>query len=302
MAGLGRPASMAAGRGSRVFAVGFALASLPRPAIALPGLFAERGSELAPASGSLTLSLRGAYRADMASGRELVAIIELDVPLDRFFAQPPDTRRPDDEQAQESEPPPAEEPRPKAPRPKLVLRLTPALARKAVRAALHAAGDGESRARLASIASRARSSAALPELRLGAVHSTDQSLRLSPTQADPYRYTQSGGVDLAFEARLTWKLDRLVFADQELGVERIRSERAQARARLAQQVLRALFDWQRAELKRRDPELSPEEQAEAAVSALEALVTLDVLTGGWFSQHVAPRPASESADAESDAD
>jgi hypothetical protein len=295
---------MAAGRGSRAFAVGFALASLPRPAIALPSPFAERGSELAPASGSLTLSLRGGYRADAASGRELVALVELNIPLDRFFAQPPDATRPDDEQAPESEPPAAEEPRPKAPPRKLVVRLTPALARSAVRAALRASGDGESRARLDSIASRARSSAALPELRLGAMHSTDQSLRLSPTQADPYRYTQSGGVDLAFEARLTWKLDRLVFADQELGVERIRSERAAARARLAQQVLRALFEWQRAELKQRDPELTPEEQAEAAVSALEALVTLDVLTGGWFSQHVAPRPASESEErrAESSAD
>jgi hypothetical protein len=285
---------MAAGRGSRAFAVGFALASLPRPAIALPSPFTERGSELAPASGSLTLSVRGGYRADAASGRELIALVELNLPLDRFFAQPPETARQEEEQTQQTEPPAAEGPRPKAPPQKPVVRLTPALARSAVRAALRASGDGESRARLDSIASRARSSAALPELRLGAMHSTDQSLRLSPTQADPYRYTQSGGVDLAFEARLTWKLDRLVFADQELGVERIRSERATARARLAQQVLRALFEWQRAELKQRDPELTPEEQAEAAVSALEALVTLDVLTGGWFSQHVAPRPASES--------
>jgi len=72
------------------------------------------------------------------------------------------------------------------------------------------------------------------------------------------------------------------------------------RARLAQQVLRALFDWQRAELKQRDPELSPDEQAEAALRALEAIVTLDVLTGGWFSEHVAPRPASESAESHAD--
>jgi hypothetical protein len=136
-------------------------------------------------------------------------------------------------------------------------------------------------------------SAALPELRLRAAHSTDESLRLAPTTSDPYRYTQSGGADLAFEARLTWKLDRLVFADEELGVERLRGQRAAGRAQLVKQVLAALFAWQRAELRRLDPELSTEARVEAALRALEAVITLDVLTGGWFGAEAVPRLARE---------
>lgn len=164
--------------------------------------------------------------------------------------------------------------------------LRPGLARKVVRAALRAAGSARAARRLASLSSRSRSSAALPELRLRGERRFDESLRLAPTVDDPYRYTQAGGTSTALEARLTWRLDRLVFADEELRVERLRMARADSEARRIERVLSALFEWQKALVERDDPARAPDERALAAVKAAHAAAVLDVYTDGWFSAHV----------------
>ncbi len=113
------------------------------------------------------------------------------------------------------------------------------LARGAVRAARRASARETTERRLDGLGSRARVSAALPELMLRATRSTDQSLRLSPDERDVtvYDYTRTGGADLLLEARATWNLDRLVFADEELGVERLRLEHAKSEERLIERVL-----------------------------------------------------------------
>lgn len=221
-------------------------------------------------SGSLELSLAGGWIARADGQRELVAVLSLDIPTARV-ARP-----------RLAEAASGKAPEPSRPRAALVV-VTPAFAQAAVRAALRAAGRSRADARYDSLASRARTSAALPELRLRAARTTDESLRLAPTTADPYRYTQAGGVSVELEARATWRLDRAVFADQELQVEHLRRLRAQQDARLVEDVLRALFAWQRALSGATDPELPPEEQELSELRALEAEVRLDVLTGGWFS-------------------
>ena len=66
-------------------------------------------------------------------------------------------------------------------------------------------------------------------------------------------------------------------------MERLRVQQVQLRSRLAGEVLRALFDWQRARLALADPSLDEPEHLEAAVREVEAVATLDILTGGWFS-------------------
>lgn len=157
------------------------------------------------------------------------------------------------------------------------------LARACVLAALRAHGVGDDD-RLDSLAARARASALLPELRLGASRATDASLRLSPTQYDPYRYTEGEAAGYRLDARVSFRLDRLLFADQEVALERIRFQRLEARSKLSVRVLRAVFDWQRARALERDALLSQEERAAAAIRVLEAEMTLDVLTGGWFSE------------------
>jgi hypothetical protein len=162
-------------------------------------------------------------------------------------------------------------------------RLTPALARATVRAALRASSHAVIERRLAGAASRARASAGLPEARLRGARVIDESLRLSPTVDDPYRYSRAGGTNLLFEARLTWKLDRLVFADEELGIERLRTENARSRGQLVERVLKALVAWQRALVRAADPAALPHERELLQLSALEAELVLDALTAGWFS-------------------
>ncbi len=255
----------------------------------------------APSRGSFRISLSAALVRRSHGRREALGMLSLSVPLDRFFAPAKAPRVPgspppaalaeggasdDDSRDRGASDDDAQDHGATGGEVKLVLR--PALARAAVRAALRAHGYPAARRRLSSMSSRARWSATLPEVRLKAARSNDESLRLTPTSSDPYRYTQAGGSTLWFEARLTWKLDRLVFADEELAVERLRQRRDKARLELVEHVLAALFAWQRALVKAADTSLLPNERTLAEIDAIEAEATLDVLTGGWFSKRTRP--------------
>lgn len=167
--------------------------------------------------------------------------------------------------------------------------LTPALVRETLARALSAQGTARAEARLASLDSRARWSALLPELRLRAARATDESLRLNPTISDPYRYTRDGGTDVVLEARLSWGLSGLLFSSPEISVERIRLQRAARRDEIRRQVLKALFEWQRARVLAHDAAALAEERQAAALTQLEAELTLNVLTGGWFPRAVVPK-------------
>jgi len=131
--------------------------------------------------------------------------------------------------------------------------------------------------------SRARASALLPETRFKMSRDWDQTFRLTPTNDDPYRLQESNGGGRRLEGRLTWKLDRLLFVDEELSLERLRLRRIRERSRIAGQTLRALFDWQRARLMAADPATDDAQYVEAMVQQAEAEAMLNVLTGGWFS-------------------
>jgi hypothetical protein len=168
------------------------------------------------------------------------------------------------------------------------VRLPARLVRETVRAALRANGLGPEQDRLANLAFRARASAALPELRLRVVRGLDQSLRLQPTDADPYRTQATDGASMSYEARATWRLDRLVFADEEVAVERLRAERASERRKLVHHVLEVLAAWQRA---RPTANGSAEEQEERDARFTAASATLDGLTdGAWSSLLSATEP------------
>ncbi|HVU05820.1 MAG TPA: hypothetical protein VHE30_28925 [Polyangiaceae bacterium] len=171
-------------------------------------------------------------------------------------------------------------PAPAAPGP----RVTAELARGAIRAALHAAGFPEKFATLAGLATRARTSALAPELVLRATRSTDQSLRFTPTLDDPAHYSEAGGAGLWLEARLVWHFDRLVFDRDELSVERLVVDRADAAAKLTAKVLELLFAWHRARLRAEDEAADPADRAMEGLRAAELAVTLDILTGGWFEK------------------
>jgi len=122
----------------------------------------------------------------------------------------------------------------------------------------------------------------------------------APT-TDTASFYDSVGANLVLELRLTWRFDRLLYAGDEPSIERVRLERQDARARVATHVLEVLFAWQRARFAEADAPPGSRELQEARLRAAEAEATLDVLTGGWFTQRTAPPEKSPRADPDPDA-
>ena len=269
------------------------------------GLVLASGSAHAsPSPDGFWISLGAEYRAS-AWQPQWSAFLALNVPLDRLAAPPlirghfaedaPKKAAPGSANAPAATPPAA--PAPPALPPLPEVRLSPRLARGTIRHALREAGYLDTRSRLASLASRARSSAALPEVGLRTLHSSGQTLRLTPTSDDPYRYTQAGTSELALEARLTWHLDRLVFANEEVPVERLQHQRDAAERRLIDYVLARLLTWQRGRSRAADPNLDADQRQTADLEALGAAVELDVLTAGWFSWAIGETDERDAGDA-----
>lgn len=166
---------------------------------------------------------------------------------------------------------------------RIPIHVTPLVARSAVNAALRKARLVDPDALVDAIASRARAAALLPELRLRASRTVDEGQSLSPTSYDPQRVTTTGGASLWLEARATWRLDRLVFTDEEVALERARAQRAEQREKVSAHVLTLLFAWQRALALEDDGHASLEEHLAASLRVLETEAELDLFTGGWFT-------------------
>lgn len=163
------------------------------------------------------------------------------------------------------------------------------LARGVVRAAIALLRDGGAADRLDGLATRARASALLPEIRVRIGHDVDEGATVSPTEYDPTRVTSSGGSSLWVEGRATFRLDRLVFADDEVAIERMRADREKEERALTDRILALLEKWQAAEMAMADPGVvDPDVRARADVARIASAAALDVLSGGWFSAHLAP--------------
>jgi hypothetical protein len=160
--------------------------------------------------------------------------------------------------------------------------VTPAVARRAVQAAWRKAGLGADDARVDSMIARARASAALPEARFRAmrVFLLDGS-QSTVVPIDTSTYGTEGAT-LVLEGRLTWRLDRLLYADDEPSLERLRLDREDARSKVAGRVLDALFQWQRAWLAVHKATPGTREATDATMRLIESEAGLDVMTGGWF--------------------
>lgn len=217
--------------------------------------------------------------------------LRLEVPLDRV-ARPTllsEPAEPESDEETEAEKPsePARE-RVRVPL-SLAARVDSAFVRALVREAVRLRGYPLAHSRLDGLDTRARVAALLPQLSLRAVRSTDQSLRLTPTGAERYDFTQTGGDDLLLEARATWDLDRLVFASEGLRVEQLRGEYAEAADRLTLLVLRHVFAWHQARARLFSQTLEPEAELSAELELFEAETALEVLTNGFFGRLLAQR-------------
>jgi hypothetical protein len=160
--------------------------------------------------------------------------------------------------------------------------VTPAVARRAVQSAWRTAGLGVTDAAIDSMIARSRASAALPEARLRAMRvfllDGSQST-IVPLDTSSYG---TEGATLVLEGRLTWRLDRLLYADDEPSLERLRLDRQDARSKVAGRVLDALFQWQRAWLAVHKATPGTREATDATMRLIESEAGLDVMTGGWF--------------------
>ena len=257
-----------------------------------PGVVAPSTSEH---QGALWVALAGTLH-HAPSGSSAAVLLLAGIPLGRF-AEPPRTRsaRAPAQPVQPvppSEPPPvAPAPPPSPPPPLRAPRVPASAARGAVAAALDHAGLRDASARVDGIATRARASALLPELRLRVARGVDEAESVVPTEYDPGRTTASGGTTLWLEGRATWRLDRLVFADDELALERLRAEREEARAKVAARALELLAAWQKAGLDaaRAERDGLDDDLAVAELARVRAELALDDLTGGWFGAWLARR-------------
>lgn len=159
-------------------------------------------------------------------------------------------------------------------------------------AALMVACSGEFRdvrGDLDDLASRARLSAWLPELQVKGGRSTDQTLRLTPTETEPDRYQVVGGDGVRFEGQLRWTFSQLVFARDELSVARLRGALDSERRKRQQQAMEALGKWYVAWLQL-GAELESEALLRTWVSESTLRAELDWLTQGWFSAHTPAAP------------
>lgn len=267
-------------------------------------LWAASPGRAQPLSISLQLGIARLEGGERSLGGMLLASIPLERLSERPGAPPPsavaESEAPRLKPAPPSPPraalapelpeaPPAAPPAEVEPPLPLPIRVTPAMARAIVEAALRQSRLLDPEARIDAIASRARTSSLLPELRLRVSRLVDEAENLAPTEYDPARRTASGGTSLWLEARATWRLDRLLFADEEIALERLRRERAELQTKLTARVLELLFAWQRAVALSADPGRSPEEHRAATLAAIEAEASLDLLTGGWMTRWRAAR-------------
>jgi hypothetical protein len=229
--------------------------------------------------GESWVSLVGFERALLSGRNDIGGIVVVGLALDRVASGP--VHRIADGSASPGPSPPASSVATPEPPPTPLAR---SLARQCVAAAWRASGLGVDDARIEALVSRSRTSALLPETRIRAMRLWDDAAHATTlATTNDTNYYDAIGANLVLELRLTWRLDRLLYASDEPTLERVRLERQDARTRIATRTLEALFAWQRANLAGDDAAAGTHEQAEARLRAVEAEATLDVLTGGWFS-------------------
>ncbi|MEM9691290.1 MAG: hypothetical protein AAGA56_01990 [Myxococcota bacterium] len=252
--------------------------------------------------GATTVSLGVRHHATAVGRRDLRGEVWLSVPTDRWLL--PSSRKAKASPQQSTSPPslrevsssrddagsrasPAREVADRASSRALLAlpRMRARDVRDAISAAYRHAGLPAHENRLDDIAARARWSAVLPELRLRATRLTDESASLSPTSYDSERITSRGGVSLWLEGRATWRLDRLVLADEEVRLERHRERLQAQRQELGREILSHWTRWRRHLAALRSPLTDTLACLDHSLKLDEEAVTLDLLTGGWFARY-----------------
>ena len=134
-------------------------------------------------------------------------------------------------------------------------------------------------ARLQELARRARLAGLAPQLRFSAERGFDQDITASSSTASESTRAAIGD-ELRFGAALTFELDRLVFAPEEVRLLSVERWLAGDRRKLLAEVVRLYF--QRRRLQREQSEApTPDPELSDSIREVESL--LDALTDGGFT-------------------
>ena len=182
-------------------------------------------------------------------------------------------------------PPPAPIAQPPAP-PVVAVPLGD-LAQEAARVAVRTSGLSANDAEVDALASRARWSALLPEVRL---EIKDSSAGMHDYVSSTGSLTSSYfGASYEVDGTLVFHFERLAYSGQESRLERLRLERIRARARVVQRVIDEVARWSKATGDERQTPDGTDAHADAIARRVSAQMALDVWTGGWFSRRLAGR-------------
>lgn len=154
--------------------------------------------------------------------------------------------------------------------------------RRVVEAAVAAAGADPARARR--LSRRGRRSGLLPGIRVGARRGRERDLSESISSGSD-RTHQSMDDDLAFEAALTLRLDRLAYGPDEVALLREQRSLQLAREQITRAVVHLYFERRRLQLER---DLRGRDTIEGALRIAEIEALLDAFTGGAFRRMMAP--------------
>jgi hypothetical protein len=143
---------------------------------------------------------------------------------------------------------------------------------------------------LQDLASRARNSAWLPELQVKGGRNTDETLRLTPTEAEPDRYQLVGGAGVRFEGQIKWSFNQLVFARDELAVARLQGALETEKRKRQHHAMDVLGKWLHAWVVLGDRSQTPGLRLKAWIDERASRAELDWVSQGWFSRHVKPSP------------
>ncbi len=140
---------------------------------------------------------------------------------------------------------------------------------------------------------RARLAGLVPQLKLGARRGLQQDQSSSSTLSDD-RTNASLGDDLTLEAGLTFQLDRLVFAPEQVRLLAVERWLASDRRKLIEDVVHLYFRRARF-VHERDAAAQADAAIDADIAELDAL--LDAYTDGEFSAALAKLPPPSSGEA-----